>query len=79
MMKYEAFHRNKISAHLIEDAMSAKCVFLESTQRENILFGIHSNSRFQLRGYIHELGSDPFGYLLMSQFQVRYYKNQNFY
>ena len=51
-------HRNKISAHLIQDAMSAKSVFSEITDRECMLVGI--KSQFQIRGFIHELSTDPF-------------------
>jgi hypothetical protein len=51
-------HRNKISVHLIQDAMSAKSVFSEITDRECMLVGI--KSQFQIRGFIHELSTDPF-------------------
>jgi len=52
----------------VQDAMSAKSVFSEITDRECMLVGI--KSRFQIRGFIHELSTDPFGYILLSQFQV---------
>ena len=74
IIKFEAVHKNRISSHIIDDAQGAQTVFLTSIERENRPFIKNPNNDFVIRGFIHELGCVPFGYVLISQLQVCFYK-----
>lgn len=68
-MKWEAVHKNKISSHIHDDALGSKIIFSSNIEHENHLL-LNNKSKFCIKGFIHELGNDPFGYILISQLQV---------
>jgi hypothetical protein len=59
-MKSSLLHFYKISNEVFIDAQAAK----------NITDQIFSDSNSQLKGFLHDVSLDPFGYLLISQVQV---------
>jgi hypothetical protein len=58
-IKYECRHANRFSPNHVIDALAAKSV-MESTYL----------SVGSLKGYIHEIGADPFGFIMISSLQV---------
>ena len=61
-IKYEAVHEDRLSRCPFIDSRLMKRIF-----EENCLIVSKSNP---IQGFIHELGCDPFGYVLMSDLQV---------
>lgn len=70
VIKHEAVHKNRISSHVHDDAIGAKIVFDSTIEHENRVIIENPSNKTSIQGYIHELGSHPFGYLLISQLQV---------
>lgn len=60
-IKSEYYNRNRISNDVFVDACSAK------TLSDHWCAAVYS----KLDGYIHEIGLDPFGFLLISDKQVK--------
>ncbi len=61
-MKHEYVHRNRLSIDIDKDAKMAKQFF------DHLCLSINQSSK--IKGYIRELHSDPFGYILLSELQV---------
>ena len=61
-MKYEYVHRFRKSNDVFDDALITKRIF------DSTCIYVSKNP---LRGFIHELGLDPFGFLLLSDLQVK--------
>jgi len=61
-MKHEYIHRERISTEIDRDAKTAKKMF------ETLCIQINASSK--IVGFIRELHSDPFGYILLSELQV---------
>jgi hypothetical protein len=62
VMKHEYVHRDRISTEIDKDAKTAKKMF------ETLCIQIYTPSK--ILGFIRELHSDPFGYILLSELQV---------
>ena len=60
MIKSEFSNQNKISSDVFTDALAAKAVS----------DGMCLESNSNIKGYISEIGLDPFGFLLISDIQV---------
>jgi hypothetical protein len=60
-MKSEFFHRFRISSDVFIDSIAAKTVF------DEIAFKVSG----KIKGYLSNLGLDPFGFLLFSEIQVK--------
>ena len=61
-MKHEYIHRERISTEIDRDAKTAKKMF------ETLCIQINASSK--IVGFIRELHSDSFGYILLSELQV---------
>ncbi len=61
-MKHEYVHRDRISTEIDKDAKTAMKMF------ETLCIQINTTSK--ILGFIRELHSDPFGYILLSDLQV---------
>ena len=60
-IKYESAHEFKISQDTLIDARLTKMIM------DNI---IESSSKYSLDGFVQNIMTDPFGYLLVTQMQV---------
>ena len=58
-VKSEFKYRNRLSVDIFSDAIATKR-----------LFNMITNEATQLKGFIHHIGLDPFGFLLISEIQV---------
>lgn len=67
VIKYEFIHKNRISSNIHDDANGAKIMFDHLLINEPLNNDCGKN---KIVGYIHELGQNPFGYLLISDIQV---------
>jgi hypothetical protein len=61
-IKYECRHTDRFSSNHITDVQAAKTVM------ENTFLNVGN-----LKGYIHEICADPFGFILISSLQVRFF------
>jgi hypothetical protein len=61
-MKHEYVHRNRLCIDIDKDAKMAKHFF------DSLCIKYNQSSR--IKGYIRELHSDPFGYILLTEMQV---------
>lgn len=64
VIKSEFKLKNRIASDLHNDAAGAKIVF------DNLL-----TENKKIKGFIHELGIDPFGFVMTSEIQVNKIKN----
>ena len=60
-MKHEFKHQSRFDTEINVDASKIKIAFEE--------LGDEIGSK-PFKGFIHELGADPFGYILLSHYQV---------
>ena len=71
--KFDGVHKNRIFSHIYDDATASKTIFSATLKREILLYTGLSSNKLSIEGLIHELGMDPFGFIIISQFQV-YFK-----
>ncbi len=65
-MKHELRQENRLSTNIHADASAAKIAMESLIQISQFC----SSRKLAVKGYIHELAQNPYGFLLMSQLQV---------
>ena len=66
-MKYEMRHKNRLSVHLIDDANAAKIIYDKNKDQEFLNLQFKKN---KISGFLHEIGANPFGFLIIAEFMV---------
>ena len=73
-MKYEEIHKDRMSNDIFRDVLITK-------QLMQSLIGVSTElniSTQKLNGYIQDISLDPFGFLLISELQVKFFTFKTF-